>query len=80
MFYICTKFYRSSSKDFRVTDLNSRVDARVVANVDGWMYGRTYGWMNRLKTGTLYHAMPEAGATKTSISYDVSLDKASLEV
>ena len=27
---------------FRVTDLNSRVDARVVANVDGRMYGRIY--------------------------------------
>ena len=27
---------------FRATDLNSRVDARVVANVDGRMYGRTY--------------------------------------
>ena len=35
-------FCRSSSKGFRVTDLNSRVDARLVANVDGRTYGRTY--------------------------------------
>ena len=56
MFYICTKFCRSSSKGFRVTDLNSRVDARVVANVDGRTYGR--------KTGSIYRTMPEAGATK----------------
>ena len=40
MFYISTKFCRSSSKDFRVTDLNTSVDARVVANVDGRTYGR----------------------------------------
>ena len=41
MLYICTKFCQSISYDFRVTDLNSRVDARVVANVDGGTYGRT---------------------------------------
>ena len=33
--------------------------ARVVANVDGW----TYRWMNGRKTGLLYRAMAEAGAT-----------------
>ena len=42
-------------------DLNSRVDARMVANFEGWMYGHMDGW----KTRSLYHAMPEAGATKT---------------
>ena len=31
--------------------------ARVVANVDEWMYGR--------KTGSLYCPMPEAGTTKS---------------
>ena len=63
VFYICTKFCRSSSKGFRVTDLNSRVDARVVANVDG----RTDEQTNGRKSGSLYRAMPEAGATKISI-------------
>ena len=29
------------SYGFRVTDLNIRIDARVVANVDGGTYGRT---------------------------------------
>ena len=57
MFYICTKLCKSIPQDFRVTDLDSRVDARVVANVDS---GRT----NRQNTGSLYHAMPEAGTTK----------------
>ena len=56
MFYICTKICLSISLGFRATDLHTRVDARVVANVDG----RTNG----LKTGSLYRAMPEAGATK----------------
>ena len=42
------------------TDLNSKIDARVVANVDG----RINGW----KTGSLYHAKPEAGVTKMDIS------------
>ena len=32
MFYICIKFCESTSKDFRHTDLNSRVNAKVVAN------------------------------------------------
>ena len=47
MFYICTKFCQSISYGLRVTDLNSGVDARVVANVDartdGRMDGRTDG-------------------------------------
>ena len=34
-FYICTKFCRSIPQGFRVTDLNSTVDARVVKNDDG---------------------------------------------
>ena len=34
MLYICTKFCESFSKDFRETDLNRTVNARVVANVD----------------------------------------------
>ena len=37
MFSIRTKFYDSLSKDFRITDPNSRVDA----GVDGRMDGRT---------------------------------------
>ena len=40
MLYICTKFCQSISKDFRVKDLDSRVDARVVANLAGRTYGR----------------------------------------
>ena len=34
MLYISTKFCQSISEGFRVMDLDSRVDARVVANVD----------------------------------------------
>ena len=55
MLYIYTKFCQTISKGFRVTDPNTRVDARVVANVDV----RTKGW----KAGSLYRAMPQAGAT-----------------
>ena len=43
MLYICTKFCGSISKGFRVTDLNSTLNARVVANVDA---GRTHGHMH----------------------------------
>ena len=32
------KKFSEVSHGFSVTDLNRRVDARVVANVDGWMY------------------------------------------
>ena len=40
------------------------VNARVVGNVDRRTNGRTYGRTNGRKTGSLYRAMPEAGATK----------------
>ena len=56
MLYIFIKFCQSISKAFKVTDLNSRTDPKVVENVDGRMYKR--------KTGSLYCAMPGAGATK----------------
>ena len=36
--YMCTMFCQSISLGFRVTDLNIKVDARVVANVDGQTY------------------------------------------
>ena len=39
--YICTKFCESISKGFRVTDLNGRVKAKVLAYVDA---GRTDIW------------------------------------
>ena len=45
-------------------DLNSKIDARVVTNVYGRTYERTNGW----KIGSLYRAMPEAGATKKEFS------------
>ena len=60
MLYICTKFGQSISKDFRVTDLDSRVDTRVVVNVDRCT--------NRWKTRSKDSAMPEAGETKRVIS------------
>ena len=41
-----------------------RIDARVVTNV----YGRTYEWTYGRKIGSLYRAMPEAGATKKGFS------------
>ena len=44
-------------------DLNSSFDARVVTNV----YGRTYERTNGRKMGSLYRAMPEAGATKKGV-------------
>ena len=61
MLYICTKFGQSTgiSKDFRVTDLDSRVDTRVVVNVDRCT--------NRWKTQSKDSAMPEAGETKRVI-------------
>ena len=46
---------RKFSKGFRETDLNIRVDAWVVANVDGRTNGR--------ETESLYRAMHEAGAS-----------------
>ena len=41
MFYICTKLCRSISYGFRVTDLNSRVDARVVTIYKGAQFRKT---------------------------------------
>ena len=63
MLYIYTKFCERISKGFRVTDLNSKVNTRVVANVtpDGWKYRRTHGQ----KTRSLIGAMPKAGTTIT---------------
>ena len=55
MLYICMKFSESTSDGFRMTNPNRRVDASVVANVDGRTNGR--------RSGSLYRAMPEAGAT-----------------
>ena len=59
--YICAKCCQSISKGIRlrVTNLNSRVDARVVTNVDE----RTYRHRNQWKTRSLYHTMPEACVT-----------------
>ena len=45
-------------------DQNSRIDARVVTDV----YGRTYERTNGRKIGSLYRAMPEAGAIKKEFS------------
>ena len=44
MLYTCTEFSQGFSKVFKVTDPNSKVDARVVAIVDG----RIYGTRNRI--------------------------------
>ena len=41
MLYICTKFHQSISNGFRVSDPDSRVNARVVANVYRWTYDQT---------------------------------------
>ena len=51
---MCAKCCQSISKGFRVTDLNSRGDARVVANVDGRTYGRYERMENRIPTS--HHA------------------------
>ena len=47
--------YLKGFQNYRVTDLDNRVKARVVENVDR----RTYRW----KIGSLYRTMPAAGAT-----------------
>ena len=44
--YICINFCKSISQGFKVTDLNSGVDARVVANVDGQTDGCSNGRMD----------------------------------
>ena len=59
MLYICIKFGQSISQGFRDRNPDSSVDARVVANVDGWTYGQMNGW----KTGSLYLV---TGMTKKS--------------
>ena len=41
MLYVCIKFVQSISRGFRDTDPDSRVDAKVVANVDGQTRERT---------------------------------------
>ena len=46
MLYVCTNICQSISSGFRVTDLNSGFDARVVANVDGWTDVLTDVWMD----------------------------------
>ena len=72
MLYICTKFYASISNGFRVTDLKSRVNARVAANVDnGQTEGHTDTRMNGWKTGSLYRAMPKAGVTTKSQDHEI---------
>ena len=63
MLYTCTKIHQSISKGFRVTDPDSRADARVVAN------GCTDRCTNGRKTGSLYSTMPEAGTTKNTLPY-----------
>ena len=64
MLYICTKFCQSISKGFRVTDPDSRVDARVVTKVDGRTDKHTY----RQKSGSLYRAMLESGMTMNTLA------------
>ena len=65
--------YQYISKGFRVTDLNSRVDARVIASVDGGSDGGTYrltdACTNGPKTGSLYIAScrRQAGQYKSLI-------------
>ena len=63
MLYNCTKFCESISQGYRVTDPNSTADARVVANVDGWMNIRKTLSLHR----ALYRAMPETGAAKVQL-------------
>ena len=50
MLFMCTKFQENISKGFKETDLKIRVDARLVANVDG----RTNEQANGGKTGSLF--------------------------
>ena len=57
MIYIWAKFYESTLKGFRVTDMDSRVDTRVVAMLAP---GRNSERTNGRKTESLYRAMPEA--------------------
>ena len=79
MLHICTKICQSISKGFRDTDLDSRVDTRVVANIDG----RT----NVCKTRSLYRLRQvqqeskqscDNNAKATSIDPDQIASKSSL--
>ena len=45
MLYICTMFCKNISNCFRVTDLNIRVEARVVANIDARTDARRENWI-----------------------------------
>ena len=84
--YICTKCCQSISKGFTVTELNSRVDATVVADVDGrtneWIENRIpilqHAWsmpdnevMNWTQTG-----FTEAFAQTVRADYDLEFDLA----
>ena len=69
MLYICTKVCGSVSRGFRVKDLNSKVNARVVANVDsGWTDIQT----NTQKNRSLYPAMPKANELVQQITVEES--------
>ena len=50
---------------FKVIDLNSRIDARVVTNV----YGRTYERTNGRKIGSLYRARRDKKGVSKSKQY-----------
>ena len=50
-------------------DLNSRVNAKVVANVDGCTYGLMDGCRNGQKIKSLYCTMHEAGVTTLLFSF-----------
>ena len=65
MLNISTNVYKIILAGFRVTAPNIRANARVDANVDDWTDRLMHTKFNRQKTGFLYHAMPEAGITKT---------------
>ena len=64
MLYTCTNFYQSISNAFRATDPNTRVDARVVANVDRRTYGRA---IERI-IGSLYKSQKNSKAVKKFVS------------
>ena len=60
MLYICTKFCKNIPKGFRVTDLNIRVDTRVVANVDARTDARTDGKPDPYMAPCRSHAQEKA--------------------
>ena len=57
MLYICTQFCENISKGFRVTDLNIRVSAMVVANVDAQMDVLTDGKLDPYFTPCQWQAL-----------------------